>query len=235
MSFDNSAAAGGAPQPAAYLTAWVAGTLAVDVLWSGGSLLMYPDTHSARLLAQALDAAGNPAATLATKDFSVPAPHVSAFVLHRLVPDPAGNVVYAITTPPLPSLHPASPSASLTLTGTTAAGAKVTERFAVRPAPADPSSGLPTTDIVASLPAGPQSRLITNPGIFTGQPAVDLVRGVTLRLTVDVPLVIAIGQRTARGQASVNIIPARWGSTPRRPSPTRTIRRPPGPNQPRRR
>ena len=201
-SFDNSAAGGGHPQPTIDPTAWVGGALTVEAAWSGGALLAYPDTRSARLTVEALQADGVPGGALATDDFEVPAPAVSAYVIDALVPSPADHAVYAVTTPPLPALDPAGPAASLTLTGTTPGGAAVTERFTVRPGTVDPSAAVRPPGIVATLRAGVGSRLVTNPGIFIGRPAY-LVEGVRVPLQVPVPLEIPIDQTTARGQATV--------------------------------
>jgi hypothetical protein len=201
-SFDNSPVGGGAPQPAADPTAWVGGSLSVQAEWSGNDLLMYPDTRSARLSAEALDSAGTPTTALAAMDFAVPAPAISAYILTGLVPDPARSVVYAITTPPLPAMDTTAPPASLTLVGAVAGGGTDTQRFSVRPGPADPTADVQPPGIVATLPGGPVSRLITNPDVFIGQPAY-LVDGVSVPLSLGVPLSVPIDKTTARGQATV--------------------------------
>jgi hypothetical protein len=209
ISFDNTAAGGGAPSPAVDPTAWVGGTLSVEVVWSAGALLAYPDARTARLTVSATNPDTGVAATLATADVDVPQPAVAAYTLTGLVadPDPARGVVYAITTPPLPALDADAPAASLTLTGQVpgaagSAGGTVTERFTVRPGLLDAPLGGRPAGVVATLPGGPVSRLTTNPDAFVGQPAY-LVQGVTVPVTVAVPLVVPIDQQTARGQASV--------------------------------
>lgn len=201
-SFDNSSAGGGAPQPAVDPTAWVGGTLSVEAEWSANALLMYPDTHSARLSVEAVDSTGTVTGGLTEVNFVVPTPHVAAYVLESLVPDLARSVVYAITTPPLPALDPSAPSASLTLVGAIAGGGTDTQRFTVHPGPVDPTADVQPPGIVATLPAGPVSRLVTNPAVFIGQP-VYLVEGVAVPLTLTVPLEVPIDQRTARGEATV--------------------------------
>jgi len=201
-SFDNSPVGEGAPQPAVDATAWVGGTLSVEAEWSANALMMYPDTRSARLSAEAVDSTGTVTSGLSEMDFVVPTPAVSAYVLESLVPDPARSVVYAITTPPLPSIDPSAPPASLTLVGAVAGGGSDTQRFTVRPGPVDPTADVQPPGIVATLPGGPVSRLITNPDVFIGQPAY-LVEGVAVPLTLAVPLSVPIDHTTGRGQASV--------------------------------
>lgn len=202
VSFDNSAAGGGHPEPAADPVAWAGGHLSLRAEWSGGSLLLYPDARTARLTVQALDSSGHPGPVITTEDFAVPAPAIGAYVLTGLVPDPARQVVYAITTPPLPALDPDGPPASLTLTGVLPGGVAVTERYPVRPGPVDPAADVQPPGVVATLPAGPSSRLTGNPALFLGQPAY-LVGGVSVPLSLDVPLIVPVDQRTVRAQASV--------------------------------
>jgi hypothetical protein len=211
-SFDNSSVGGGTPQPAVNPAAWVGGTLSVRADWAGSTFLTYPDIRSARLSVAAVDSmTGEATSTLAETDFVVPAPAVMAYVLESLVPDPARNVVYALTTPPLPAPIPPDPTdpsapppppASLTLVGAVPGGGTDTQHFTVRPGPVDPTADIRPPGIVATLPGGPVSRLVANPDAFIGQPAY-LVQGVAVPLTVAVPLSIPIDQTTARGQATV--------------------------------
>ncbi|HEX4091749.1 MAG TPA: hypothetical protein VHZ33_23795 [Trebonia sp.] len=199
--FDNSPSGGGGPDDPANPTAWVGGTLTAVAAWSGSSLLGHPDARAARLTVTTAD----PAPTvLATADFTVPAPTVTGYTLTQLVPDPERGVSYAITDPPLTALGPGDPSASLTLTGVLADGTTISERFAVRPGPVDPAADVRPAGVVATLPGGSGSSVVTNAAAFEGQPAY-LVSGVTVPLTVPVPLSVPIGQPAAFGQASVAV------------------------------
>jgi hypothetical protein len=198
-SFDNSPSGGGAPDNAADPGAWVGGTLSAVASWAGSSLLAYPDARSARLTVTAAGG-GNP--VLTTYDFDIPSPGVQAFMLSQLI---AGQgVVYAITTPSLTAIGTADPAASLTLTGVLADGTAISERFAVRPGPADPTADVPPPGVVATLVAGAGSRVTTNPNSFLGQPAY-LVSGVSVPLTVGVPLGVPVDETSASGQAIVGV------------------------------
>jgi hypothetical protein len=199
-TFDNSPAGGGGPDDPADPTAWVGGTLRVVAAWSGSALLAYPDVRTARL---SVTEPGGPAGVLTAIDLAVPAPAVAAYTLTPLVPDPTQNVTYAITDPPLPALGPADPAASLTLTGVVD-GMAVTERYAVRPGTVAGVAGVPPGAVVATLPGGPGTRVVSNPGAFSGRPAY-LVSGVSVPLTVRVPLRIPVGQGSALGEASVAV------------------------------
>lgn len=196
-SFDNSRAGGGAPDNAANPAAWVGGTLGVVASWTGSSLLAYPDARTARLTVTALDGSGT---VLATEDFDIPGPSIQAYTLDHLLSDPSG-ATYAVTTPPLTAINAADPVASLTLTGVLADGTAVTERFAVRPGPA---ADAPQLGVVAALLGGPGSRTVTNPNVFRGQPAY-LVSGVSVPLSVKVPLRIPIDKASASGEAAVGV------------------------------
>jgi hypothetical protein len=200
-SFDNSPAGGGAPDNAASPTAWVGGTLRVATSWTGSSLLAYPDARTARLTVTATGG-GDP--VLATRDFAIPAPGIQAYTLTQLVADSARGATYAITTPPLTAIAAADPAASLTLTGVLADGTAVTERFVVRPGPVDPAADVQPPGVVATLAGGSGSRVATNPAVFLGQPAY-LVSGVSVPLTVSVPLSVPIDQTTASGQAVIGV------------------------------
>jgi hypothetical protein len=200
-TFDNSPAGGGGPDDPANPTAWVGGTLSVVASWSGSAVLTYPDARTARL---SIAAVGGPPAALATRDFTVPAAGVEAFTLGQLVQDPALGITYAITDPPLVALGSGDPSASLTLTGVLDDGTAVTERFSVRPGPVDPAADVQPGGVVATLPSGPVSRVVSNPGAFVGHPAY-LVSGVSVPLTVRVPLRVPVGDGTALGEASVAV------------------------------
>jgi hypothetical protein len=199
-SFDNSPPGGGAPDNPANPAAWVGGTLRAVASWAGSSLLAYPDARSARLTVAA--AGGNP--VLTTHDFDVPGPAVQAFTLSQLIPDPGRGVVYAITTPPLTATGAADPAASLTLTGALADGTAISERFAVRPGPVDPTADVQPPGVVATLVAGAGSRVAANPSAFLGQPAY-LVGGVTVPLMVGVPLSIPVGETSVSGQAIAGV------------------------------
>ena len=83
-------------------------------------------------------------------------------------------------------------------------GTTITERFAVRPGLVDPAADVRPAGVVATLPGGSGSSVVTNATAFQGQPAY-LVSGVTVPLTVQVPLSVPIGQPTAFGQASVAV------------------------------
>jgi hypothetical protein len=200
-SFDNSATGGGGLDDAANPTAWVGGTLGVVASWTGSSLLAYPDARTARLTVTALDGAGT---VLTTDDFAIPAPSVRAYTLSQLVPDPARGATYAITTPPLTAISARDPAASLTLTGILADGTAVSERFVVRPGPVDPTADVRPAGVVATLLAGAGSRVVTNPNAFLNQPAY-LVSGVTVPLSLNVPLSVPIDQTSARGEATVAV------------------------------
>jgi len=71
VAFDNSKNGGGHAQPDAASTAWVGGTLVVDVQWSGSALEMYPDVKSARLFVEAIDEDGKAPTLLATADLTM--------------------------------------------------------------------------------------------------------------------------------------------------------------------
>jgi hypothetical protein len=193
--FDNSPAGGGAPDNPASPAAWVGGTLRGVASWPASALLIYPDARTSRLTVSGTD----PATTLTTSEFAVPAPSVSAYTLSQLVAGPAGSgVTYAITTPPLTAIAATDPAASLTLTGVLSDGTAVTERFAVRPGQAPPSAGIQQP--VAAIVAGLGSRVVTNPGAFLGRPAY-LVSGVSVPFAVRVPLSIPIAATGASGTA----------------------------------
>ncbi len=198
-TFDNGLAGGGVAENPANPTAWVGGMLSVLVSWPASALLAYPDARSARL--SVLDASS---AVLVTSDFAIPAASVDALTLTALVPDPARGCTYAITDPPLTTLEASDPSSSLTLTGILEDGNIVSERFAVRPGPVDSSANVQPGSVVATLLGGRVSRVVSNPGAFVGQPAY-LVSGVSIPLTVSVPLRVPIGQPTATGTASVAV------------------------------
>ena len=200
-SFDNSAAGGGAPDDVANPTKWVGGTLRLVASWTGSSLLAYPDAHTAQLTVTALDGADT---VLVTDAFAIPAPSVRAYTLSQLVPDPARGVTYAITTPPLTAISAKDPAASLTVTGILADGTPVSERFVVRPGLVDPTADVRPGGVVATLLAGAGSRVVTNPSAFLDQPAY-LVSGVTVPLSLNVPLSIPIDQTSARGAAVVAV------------------------------
>jgi hypothetical protein len=203
-SFDNSPAGGGAPDNAANPSAWVGGTLRAVASWTGSSLLAYPDARTARLTITALDGANT---VLATHDFNIPASSVQAYTLSQLVPDPdpTKGVTYAVTTPPLTPIAATDPAASLTLTGTLADGTAITERFVVRPGPADPSGPIKSAGaVVATLLGGKGSRVVTNPSAFLNQPAY-LVSGVSVPISPTVPLSVPIADTTASGEAVVGV------------------------------
>jgi hypothetical protein len=200
-TFDNSPAGGGGPDDPANPTAWVGGTLSAVAAWSGSSLLSYPDARTARLTVTTFD---DPADVLATSDFAVPTPTVQAFTLTNLVQDPEQGVSYAITDPPLAALGPNDPAASLTITGILADGTAITERFSVRPGLVDPAADVRPAGVVATLPGGSGSSVVTNATAFFGQPAY-LVSGVTVPLTARVPIPVPIGEGSAPGQASVAV------------------------------
>ena len=200
-SFDNSAAGGGAPDHVANPTAWVGGTLGLVASWTGSSLLAYPDARTAQLTVTALDGADT---VLATDAIAIPAPSVQAYTLSQLVPDPARGATYAITIPPLTAIGTTDPAASLTLTGILADGTALSERFVVRPGPVDPTADVRPGGVVATLVAGAGSRVVTNPNAFLDQPAY-LVSGVTVPLSLQVPLSVPIDQTSARGAAVVNV------------------------------
>lgn len=202
-SFDNSAAGGGAPDNAANPTAWVGGTLGAVASWTASSLLAYPDARTARLTVTALDGTNT---VLATDDFTIPAPSVQAYTLSQLVPDPANdNVTYVVTSPPLTAIAATAPAASLTLTGVLADGTACTERFVVRPGVADSSANIqPAGVAVAALLAGAGSRVVTNPNAFLNQPSY-LVSGVSMPISLAVPLRVPIADTTARGEAVVSV------------------------------
>jgi hypothetical protein len=205
-TFDNSPAGGGGPDNPASPTAWVGGTLSTVASWSGSSLLAYPDARTARLTAAAIDPSTGLSTPLVTRDFSVPPPRVQGYVLSQLVPDPVtAGVTYAATTPPLTAIGATDPAASLTLTGVLADGTAITERFVVRPGPAPAGAGLPASAVVATLLAGSGSRVVTNPPAFQNQPAY-LVSGVSVPLSLRVPLSVPVGETTASG---VPIVSAR--------------------------
>jgi hypothetical protein len=197
-NFGNSAAYGGHPDAPANPTAWIGGRVAATAQWSGSALLMYPDTRSARLTAMTADGV----TTLAQTDFVVPAPTLGTYVVSDIVPDPARGTVYVITAPALPEIGDSDPAASLTLTGTLDDGISVSERYAVRPGPCDPTADVQVPGIVATIAAGAAARIVANPGLFIGQPAY-LVRGVAVSITLDVPLSVPIANTTARGVATV--------------------------------
>jgi hypothetical protein len=200
-TFDNSQSGGGAPDNAADPTAWVGGTLSVAAAWSGSSLLAYPDARTAELTVEALDGSNT---VLATDAFAVPTAPVTAHTLSQLVADPARGATYAVTTPPLSVIGAEDPPASLTLTGVLPDGTAVSERFAVRPGPVDPTADVQPPGVVATLLGGPGARVVSNPGAFLGRPAY-LVNGVSVSLTLNVPLSVPIDQPSASGQATVGV------------------------------
>src|SRR5208282_2619194 len=87
-------------------------------------------------------------------------------------------------------------------TGVLADGTIVSERYAVRPDVCDPTADVQVPGIVATLATGTAARIAANHSLFTGQPAY-LVHGVSIPLTLDVPLSVPIASTTARAQASV--------------------------------
>jgi hypothetical protein len=200
-TFDSSPSGGGAPDNAADPTAWVGGTLRAVASWPGNSLLAYPDAHTAQLTVEALDGSGT---VLTTDEFAVPAPAIQAYTISQLVADPARGATYAVTTPALTAIGAEDPPASLTLTGVLADGTAVSERFAVRPGPVDPSADVQPPGVVATLLGGTGARVVSNPSAFLGQPAY-LVSGVSVPLTENVPLSVLIDQPSASGQATVQV------------------------------
>jgi hypothetical protein len=202
-SLDNSAAGGGAPDNAANPTAWEGGTLSVVASWTASSLLAYPDARTAQLTVTALDGTST---VLAINDFTIPAPSVQAYTLTPLLPDPdpTKGLTYAITNPPLTAIGATDPPALLILTGILADGTAITERFAVRPGPVDPSTGVPKNAVVATLHGGQGSRIFTNASAFRNQPAY-LVSGVSVPLSLGVPLSVPIDKTSASGEAVVSV------------------------------
>ena len=202
-SFDNSAPGGGAPDNAADPTAWVGGTLSAVASWTASSLLAYPDARTAQLTVTALGTN----AVLATNDFTIPAPSIQPYTLGQLLPnpDPTKGVTYAITTPPLSAIGATDPPALLILTGVLTDGTAITETFAVRPGPVDPSTGVqPAGLVVATLPGGKGSRVVTNPNAFVNRPAY-LVSSVSVPLRLRVPLSVPIDKTSASGEAVIGV------------------------------
>ena len=107
-----------------------------------------------------------------------------------------------MTTPPLTAISATDPAASLTLTGILADGtSSASGSWSGRA----PWTRLPTSDpagVVATLLAGAGSRVVSNPNAFLDQPAY-LVSGVTVPLSLKVPLSVPIDQTSARGAAVV--------------------------------
>lgn len=131
---------------------------------------------------------------------------MQAYTLSNLIPDPTNdNVTYAVTIPPLTAIAATDPAASLTLTGVLADGTTITERFVVRPGPAPSSANIqPAGVVVAALPGGAGSRVVTNSDAFKNQPAY-LVSGVSVPISLAVPLRVPIADSTASGEAVVDV------------------------------
>jgi hypothetical protein len=193
--FDNSPDHGGFEIPSP--PAWSGGTLTVLVSWSGGARLMYPDIVTARVTVETVDIkTGTIGPTLATQDVAVPPPAVSALTVLSVAVSPVGAATWLVdvaTAPPLPQLQDDEPSLALILT--TNAGGR--ERFVVRPAAPTPGA-----TPVARFTVGANAPLVAAQNDFVGQQAF-LVPGFATILAFPVPVLIPLGETTARAQVSV--------------------------------
>ena len=199
LQFDNSAAGGGAPLPDG--SAWVGGTLNLQVAWDATAFLMYPDiaTAQAQLFSVANGGVTNP---IGDYTFDVPAPTITK-VAATITPSPlvlnADGYSYnasITTTPPLPVLADTDPAMILMLT----AGAPdpVSLSFAVRPVVGGPGGGG-----IAKITVSNVSRLVTSPANFQNQPAYLVSGWRTPNMLIPVPLQVPVAQQTARGQVFI--------------------------------
>jgi len=219
QDFDNRNTAGGAPFPAssATPTEWIGGTLKARANWAASAFMMYPDTKSARAIAKSIDTNGVETGMLTYQDLALPIPtitkHQITSISATLDPTPGTNSAYNVfiqTNPPLPALDSTIPAAVLTVSPLTETDPNYDERsdrYVVRPFvstipnPNVLGSTIPGP-VVAQLSVGATSPLVQVSNSYVGKNAY-LVQGYGTSLTMSVPLNIPVGDRTARGQLSV--------------------------------
>lgn len=217
--FDNQDSSGGAPFPAAPepATAWIGGTLNARANWAASAFMMYPDTKSARAITESIGTDGAATGMLVYQDLALPAPTITQHTITSLVatldPTPAAAGLYNIviqTDPPLPVLDSTMPPAVLRvsiLAETDPNYDERSDRYVVRPFIStipDPNalgSTIPGP-VVTQLSVGAASPLVTDSMSYVGKNAY-LVQGYSTSLTMSVPLSIPVGEKTARGQLSV--------------------------------
>ena len=196
LQFDNSAAGGGAAL--ADGSAWVGGTLNLQVGWDASTFIMYPDIATAEAQLFSIDKTGAQTGSLGAQTFTVPPPTITKLVATVVVTANSDGYSYAVsvtTVPPLPVLVDTDPAAVLMLTA--AAPDPTSLRFSVRPV-AGASGG------VAELTVSSISRLVTSKASFQNQPAY-LVSGwsPSSSMLIPVPLSVPVADQTARGQVLV--------------------------------
>jgi hypothetical protein len=191
--------------------AWVGGTLTARVNWAGSAFMMYPDTKSARALTKAIDTLGVETGLLAFQDLPLPTPTISRHQITSVTPtpdtDPASNGAVKIkigTLETLPVLDATMPSAVLMISLLNEADPKYSEnseRYSVRPFSAGGQvfveiSVSPTSLIATARNAANTASAFINKFAY-------IVQGFSNSIIMDVPLSIPVGEKTARGQLTV--------------------------------
>lgn len=197
LQFDNSAAGGGAPL--ADGSAWVGGTLNLQVGWDAATFLLYPDIATAEAELFSIDSTGAQTGSLGGQTFAVPPPVITkltATLTATLNPDGYSYAVSVKTTPPLPILADTDPAAVLMLTAQSPTPTSL--RFPVRPVAVSGYTGG-----VAQFTVSKISPLVASTASFQNQPAY-LVKGwSTASMLIPVPLSVPVSAQTARGQVVV--------------------------------
>ena len=194
LQFDNTVALGGKALPDG--SAWVGGTLNLQVAWDASTFLLYPDIQTAEAQVVSIDNAGHSTGSLANYIFDVPAPVITKHTATVTIsPSGAGYIASVQTTPPLPKLADTDPGAILMLTA--AAPDATTLRFVI-------NASVLGSNGAANLNVSAVSRLVTTTASFQNQPAY-LVSGwkPANSFLIPVPLSVPVGAQTARGQVCV--------------------------------
>ncbi|GAC1630689.1 MAG: hypothetical protein NVS4B9_22880 [Ktedonobacteraceae bacterium] len=200
IRFDNSSAGGGTDVG----NAWEGGTLTALITWSAASLIAYPDIASARVTVESLqkdstgaEVSGN---TLLTQDFPVvtaPLPVQVNNITWTLDPKTNTGMATLQISPAILAVGPQDASSMLILFGrTNGMGNTIVERYTVRPTFAQQQLS------VVTIPISKVSRIVTNPGAFIGSPSY-VLPGISIPLSLAVPLRVSIDQTTARGRIFV--------------------------------
>ncbi len=194
LQFDNTTASGGAALPDG--SAWVGGTLNLQVAWDASAFLIYPDIQTAEAQVVSIDKTGSSTGSLANYTFNVPAPVITKLTATVTVTQSGvGYIASVQTTPPLPKLADTDPGAILMLTA--AAPDATSLRFVI-------NASVLGTNGAANLNVSAVSRLVTTTSSFQNQPAY-LVSGwrPASSFLIPVPLSVPVGAQTARGQVSI--------------------------------
>ncbi len=190
--------------------AWVGGTLKIDVAWGAGTLVSFPDLHTARVTIESVDLSGNTTGLLTTEDLFIPPPVVRKLAVKSItktpIPNPGGvgnspnNLVAIATNPPLVAFTAIEPAALMILVATPPTGKPLMERFVVRPAASGPN---PTDPVVAIVTAGPSSAVAVNPAFTAAQLTAYMVFGIHFPLFDQGSVAgVPIAQTSARGQVT---------------------------------